>query len=72
LYFSPSNPNFLAQFGAWQNLGGFGFDSASIVANPLFIDYAHDNFTLSPSSPALLPIGSGGIGFVPIDFSGLP
>jgi len=71
LFFSPTNPNFAAQLGAWKSLS-FGFDSASIVADPMFVDYAHDNFTLAPSSPALLPIGSGGIGFVPIDFTGLP
>jgi hypothetical protein len=69
LFYAPSVPNFMAQFNKWKALG---FDAHSIVAYPQFVDYAHDNFTLDPSSPALRPIGGGGIGFLPIDFSGLP
>jgi hypothetical protein len=69
LFYGPSALNFASQLSAWQALG---FDAHSIVADPLFVDYAHHNFTLLPSSPAVLPIGSGGIGFQAIDFSGLP
>ncbi len=69
LFFGPSVRGFASQLGAWQALG---FDADSIVVDPQFVDYAQDNFTLRPSSPAILPIGSGGIGFQPIDFSGLP
>jgi len=69
LFFGPSVPDFAAQFLAWQALG---YDAHSILEDPQFVDYRHDNFTLKPSSPAILPIGSGGIGFQPIDFTGLP
>lgn len=40
-----------------------GCDENSIVADPLFADAEHADFTLSPSSPAL------GLGFRPIDAS---
>jgi hypothetical protein len=77
LFFGPSvpAPGFAAQLATWQSLPtplGSGFDAESILADPQFVDYAHDNFTLKPSSPAILPSGSGGIGFQPIDFTGLP
>lgn len=41
----------------------FGFDEHGMVADPLFVDPENGNFTLSPSSPALL------LGFRPIDTS---
>ncbi len=44
----------------WQKRGQ---DAHSIVADPLFVDPAHGNFTLKPDSPAAK------IGFVPIDLS---
>jgi hypothetical protein len=68
LLFSPA-PDFVSQLAAWQK---FGFDAHSITVDPQFVDYAHDAFALEPSSPALQPVGSGGIGFQPIDFTGLP
>jgi hypothetical protein len=40
--------------------------------DPQFVDYAHDNFALEPTSPALLTSCWGGIGFTPIDFTGVP
>jgi hypothetical protein len=74
LFFGPSvpPPDLATQLHAWQSCDSFGFDAHSIIADPQFVDYAHDNFALRPSSPAILPIGSGGIGFKPIDFTGLP
>lgn len=50
-------PGATLQLPAWQALG---YDTDSIVADPLFKDAAHDNFELDPSSPAL------GLGFEPI------
>ena len=44
----------------WQDSGQ---DKTSIVADPLFVDAAHDNYNLRPNSPALK------IGFVPFDWS---
>jgi hypothetical protein len=77
LFFGPwvPAPGFAAQLAKWQSLPaplGSGFDSHSIVADPKFVDYAHDNFTLKRSSPAVLLTDGGGIGFQPIDFAGLP
>lgn len=42
----------------WQKLG---FDAHSVIAEPGFVDPAHDNYDLKPDSPALR------LGFVPID-----
>jgi hypothetical protein len=42
----------------WHALG---FDRNSVVADPGFVDPAHDNYDLRPDSPALA------LGFVPID-----
>lgn len=54
-------PNFAGvDFAAWQAKGN---DQGSIVADPLFVDVANDDFRLKPNSPALK------LGFKPIDFS---
>ena len=47
-------------FEAWQTKGN---DVGSIVADPLFVDAANDDFRLKPDSPALK------LGFKPIDLS---
>ena len=44
-------------FAAWR---GLGFDSNSIIADPLFIDPEKGNFNLAPNSPILR------LGFKPI------
>ncbi len=47
-------------FAEWQ---GRGLDTHSIVADPLFVDPANDDYSLKPDSPALK------LGFKPIDIS---
>ncbi|MBU4272913.1 MAG: right-handed parallel beta-helix repeat-containing protein [Planctomycetes bacterium] len=42
----------------WKNMG---YDTHSLVADPLFVDPAHDDYRLKPNSPALK------LGFQPID-----
>ena len=49
-------------FKDWNNLG---FDTHSVIADPLFMDPDNDNYTLRPDSPALK------LGFKPIDLSGV-
>lgn len=49
-----------ASFAAWQQRG---FDQNSLVADPRFVDPAHDNYALRADSPAF------GLGFEPIDTS---
>ena len=46
----------------WQSWQAQGRDQHSIVADPLFVDPAHDNYQLQPQSPALQ------LGFEPIPF----
>ena len=47
-------------FSEWQATGQ---DKTSLIADPLFVDPAHGDFTLRPDSPALQ------MGFEPLDFS---
>jgi hypothetical protein len=81
LFYSPDAPGFAVQLAAWQalcrvvgpgNCTPLEYDTNSIAVDPQFVDYAGDDYSLEPSSPALKPVGSGGIGFQPIDFTGLP
>jgi hypothetical protein len=65
LYFNPDPQQIRfgnLSFADWQKRG---LDTHSIVADPLFVDPDHGNFTLQPGSPALQ------IGFKPIDLSGV-
>jgi hypothetical protein len=48
-----------SEWEAWQMAGA---DTHSVVADPLFADAAHGDFTLKPDSPALT------LGFEPIPF----
>jgi len=45
-------------FAKWQKEG---FDTHSVIGDPLFVDAAHDDYRLKPESPALK------LGFQPID-----
>ena len=47
-------------FTTWRERG---FDRKSITADPLFVDFERDNFTLKDKSPAFR------VGFSPIDMS---
>lgn len=63
LYWNPTDPQFLffsRTFADWQTLGP---DRHSVIADPLFTDPEHGDFSLKPDSPALK------IGFTPIDTS---
>jgi hypothetical protein len=66
VYFDARNPtNQSMKFGAegfaqWQQRG---HDQHSLIADPLFVDAAKDDFRLRPNSPALK------LGFKPIDLS---
>ncbi len=53
-------PKGKVSFEEWRKLG---FDAHSVVADPLFVDPAQDNYTLRPESPAFK------LGFKPIDVS---
>lgn len=61
-----SNPQGLSEpltpRGTWQQWQEAGFDRRSLVADPLFVDPASDDYRLKPESPAL------GLGFQPIPF----
>lgn len=48
-------------FADWQ---ARGMDTHSLVADPQFVDPAHDNYTLKPTSPAITKLG-----FQPFDTS---
>ncbi len=50
----------LESFEGWQKRG---FDTHSVVADPLFVDPENDDYSLKPDSPALK------LGFKPIDIS---
>jgi hypothetical protein len=50
---------------ATQNIKNWGLESHGIFdQDPLFVDPGNHNYRLQAGSPALLPVGSGGIGFV--------
>jgi hypothetical protein len=49
----------------FEEWNGLGFDTHSIIADPLFTDPESDDYSLKPESPALK------MGFKPIDLSGV-
>jgi parallel beta-helix repeat protein len=65
VYFHAGGKELLFRGGAasWADWQKRGFDRNSVVADPRFVDPAHDNFALRPDSPALR------LGFEPIDTS---
>ena len=62
LYWKPDGPikNFAGK--SWADWQFSGEDTGSLVADPLFVDPAHGDWTLRPESPALK------LGFVPFDW----
>lgn len=50
----------MTPLGSWAKWQAAGYDAHSVIANPLFVDSAHDDYRLKPGSPAL------GLGFEPI------
>jgi parallel beta-helix repeat protein len=65
LYFPAGKEPLVRSAGikSWAEWQKRGFDQHSLLADPRFVDPAHDNFALRPDSPAL------GLGFQPIDTS---
>lgn len=68
LYFCPGAKEYHTgwsqrSFKDWQ---AAGFDVHSVIADPLFVDRARDNYALQPASPAFK------LGFREIDMKGLP
>jgi len=55
-----SGPKDVKKDQTWEEWRQRGFDQHSVVADPLFVDAAHDDYRLRPDSPALK------LGFKPI------
>ncbi|MBI2571461.1 MAG: right-handed parallel beta-helix repeat-containing protein [Candidatus Schekmanbacteria bacterium] len=53
LFFSTQSPSLEPEWSAWRSLG---FDTHSIVADPDFVSYGNDDFTVPDSSPAVTHI----------------
>ncbi len=62
VYWKPDGP--IPEFAgrSWQDWQFMGRDTNSVVADPLFVDPDHGDWTLRPESPALK------LGFVPFDW----
>ncbi|MGB8167286.1 MAG: right-handed parallel beta-helix repeat-containing protein [Chthoniobacteraceae bacterium] len=62
VYWKPGGT--IAEFAGktWADWQFMGRDTNSVVADPLFVDAAHGDWTLRPESPALK------VGFVPLDW----
>lgn len=72
IFWNTSDPSMLktrptTPIGTWGQWQAAGFDLHSIIANPQFVDAAHDDYRLRPTSPAF------GLGFqaLPLDKIGL-
>jgi len=68
LYFCPGLSEYVTgwdrrPFAEWQ---AAGFDTASVCADPRFVDPARDDYRLKPESPAF------GLGFEALDLSAVP
>ena len=53
-------PWVITKFDQWQKMG---YDTTSVIADPLLVDPEHDDFNLQPNSPAIK------LGFQPIDMT---
>jgi len=61
--FAPGNEPYAQWFRPWTFWRELGFDQASRIADPQFVDAARHDYRLRPTSPALE------LGFEPIDLS---
>lgn len=62
VYWKPDGPIKSFAGKSWNEWQFSGQDAGSVVADPLFVDPAHGDWTLHPESPALK------VGFVPFDW----
>jgi hypothetical protein len=63
LYWNPTEAAFRLANWTWDEWRARGQDAESLLADPLFVDPQHGDFTLKPGSPAAK------IGFKPFDYS---
>ena len=61
--YAPGNEPYAQWFRPWAFWRDLGFDQASLIADPQFVDTQRHDYRLRPTSPALK------LGFEPIDLS---